>query len=45
LDHDPEPDQKLVPQGIWDVTSCLLSIFIATSNGTSDFFAGSRSQC
>jgi hypothetical protein len=22
-----------------DLTSCLLSIFIATSNGTSDFFA------
>jgi hypothetical protein len=35
-DHDPEPDQKLVPQGILDLTSCLLSIFIATSNGTSD---------
>ncbi len=35
-DHDPEPEQKLVPQGILDVTSCLLSIFIATSNGTSD---------
>ena len=27
-DHDPEPDQKLVPQGILDLTSCLLSIFI-----------------
>lgn len=36
-DHDPEPDQKLVPQGILDLTSGLLSIFIATSNGTSDF--------
>lgn len=36
-DHDPEPEQKLVPQGILDVTSCLLSIFIGTSNGTSDF--------
>ena len=34
-DHDPEPEQKLVPQGILDLTSCLLSIFIATSNGTS----------
>src|SRR3954463_9881074 len=31
LDHDPEPEQKLVPQGILDVTSCLLSIFIAIS--------------
>jgi Rhodopirellula transposase DDE domain len=39
LDHDPEPEQKLVPQGILDLTSGLLSIFIATSNGTSDFFA------
>ena len=36
-DHDPEPEQKLVPQGILDVRSGLLSIFIATSNGTSDF--------
>ena len=36
-DHDPEPEQKLVPQGILDLTSGLLSIFIATSNGTSDF--------
>jgi Rhodopirellula transposase DDE domain len=35
-DHDPELDQKLVPQGNLDLTSCLLSIFIATSNGTSD---------
>ena len=39
LDHDPEPERKLVPQGILDVTSCLLSIFIGTSNGTSDFIA------
>src|SRR3954451_19480413 len=38
-DHDPEPKQKLIPQGILDLTSCLLSIFIATSNATSDFFA------
>ena len=37
LDHDPEPERKLIPQGILDLTSCLLSIFIATSNGTSDF--------
>ena len=44
LDHDPEPEQKLVPQGILDVTSCLLSIFIATSNGTSDFFADCLEQ-
>jgi hypothetical protein len=39
LDHDPEPEQKLVPQGILDVTSCLLSLFIGTSKGTSDFIA------
>jgi len=38
-DHDPQPEQKLVPQGILDLTSSLLSIFIATSNATSDFFA------
>ena len=44
LDHDPEPEQKLVPQGILDVTSCLLSIFIAISNGTSDFFADCLEQ-
>ena len=43
-DHDPEPEQKLVPQGILDLTSCLLSIFIATSNGTSDFFADCLEQ-
>src|SRR5947209_11030305 len=39
LDHDPEPERKLIPQGILDLTSCLLSIFIGTSNGTSDLFA------
>src|SRR4051812_30271972 len=44
LDHDPEPKQKLVPQGIFDLTSCLLSIFIATSNATSDFFADCLEQ-
>jgi hypothetical protein len=44
LDHDPEPEKKLVPQGILDVTSCLLSIFIGTSNGTSDFFADCLEQ-
>jgi hypothetical protein len=38
-DHDPEPAKKLVPHGILDVTSGGLSIFIGTSNGTSDFFA------
>jgi len=43
-DHDPEPEKKLVPQGILDVTSCLLSIFIGTSNGTSDFIADCLEQ-
>jgi hypothetical protein len=38
-DHDPEADQKLVPYGILEVTLGLLSIFIGTSNGTSDFMA------
>jgi Rhodopirellula transposase DDE domain len=44
LDHDPEPEQKLVPQGILDVGSGLLSIFIGTSNGTSDFIADCLEQ-
>jgi transposase len=43
-DHDPEPEKKLVPQGILDVTSCLLSLFIGTSKGTSDFFADCLEQ-
>ena len=43
-DHDPEAEQKLVPQGILDVTSGLLSIFIGTSNGTSDFMADCLEQ-
>ena len=44
LDHDPEPEQKLIPQGILDLTSCSLSIFIGTSNGTSDFLADCLDQ-
>jgi hypothetical protein len=44
LDHDPEPEQKRVPQGILDVLSGLLSIFIGTSNGTSDFLADCLEQ-
>jgi hypothetical protein len=43
-DHDPEPEKKLVPQGILDVTSGGLSIFIGTSNGTSDFVADCLDQ-
>ena len=44
LDHDPEPEQKLVPQGILDVLAGLLSLFIGTSNGTSDFIADCLEQ-
>ena len=44
LDHDPQAKPKLIAQGILDVTSCLLSIFIAISNGTSDFFADCLEQ-
>jgi len=43
-DHDPEAEQKLVPYGILDVTLGLLSIFIGTSNGTSDFMADCLEQ-
>jgi len=43
-DHDPEPEKKLVPHGILNVTAGLLSIFIGTSNGTSDFFADCLEQ-
>jgi hypothetical protein len=43
-DHVPEPEKKLVPQGILDVTSGGLSIFFGTSNGTSDFFADCLDQ-
>jgi hypothetical protein len=43
-DHDPEPEKKLVPYGILDVISGLLSIFIGTSNGTSDFMADCLEQ-
>jgi len=44
LDHDPKPEQKLVPQGILDVLAGLLSIFIGTSNGTSDFLVDCLEQ-
>jgi hypothetical protein len=44
LDHDPEPEQKLVPYGILDVTLGVLSLFIGTSKGTSDFFADCLDQ-
>jgi hypothetical protein len=43
-DHDPEPEKKLVPHGILNVTAGLLSIFIGTSNGTSDFMVDCLEQ-
>ena len=43
-DHDPEPEQKLVPQGILDVVAGLMSIFIGTSNGTGDFLVDCLEQ-
>lgn len=43
-DHDPEAERKLVPYGILDVTLGLLSLFIGTSNGTSDFMADCLEQ-
>ncbi len=42
-DHDPEPEQKLVPQDV-DVLAGLVSIFIGTSNGTSDFLVDCLEQ-
>jgi hypothetical protein len=36
-DHDMNPEAKLVPYGILDVLSGLLTIFFGTSNETSDF--------
>ena len=44
LDHDTQAKQKLVPHGILNVSSGLLSIFIGTSNGTSDFIADCLEQ-
>src|SRR4051812_16903849 len=43
-DHDPEPERKLVPQGILDLTSGVLSLFIGPSNATSDFLADCLDQ-
>jgi Rhodopirellula transposase DDE domain len=43
-DHDPEPEEKLVPHGILNVTAGLLSLFIGTSNGTGDFMADCLEQ-
>ena len=44
LDHDTELMTKLVPYGILNVTSGLLSIFIGTSNQTSDFIVDCLEQ-
>ncbi len=44
LDHDTQAKKKLVPYGILDVTSSLLSIFIGTSNETSDFIVDCLEQ-
>src|SRR5208337_840372 len=44
LDHDTQAKKKLVPYGILDVTSSLLSIFIGTSNETSDFIVDCLKQ-
>jgi hypothetical protein len=43
-DHDPEAQKKLIPYGILDVTSGSLTIYIGTSNGTSDFMADCLEQ-
>jgi hypothetical protein len=44
VDHDTQPKQKLVPYGILNVTAGLLSIFIGTSNETSDFIVDCLEQ-
>jgi hypothetical protein len=44
LDHDTQAKKKLVPYGILDVTSSLLSIFIGTSHETSDFIVDCLEQ-
>jgi hypothetical protein len=43
-DHDPEAEKKLIPYGILDVSLGSLTIFIGTSNGTSDFIADCLEQ-
>ncbi len=44
MDHDTQPKKKLVPYGILTVTAGLLSIFIGTSNETSDFIVDCLEQ-
>ncbi len=44
LDHDLRPEQKLVPFGILEVLSGLLTIIFGTSRETSDFIADCLQQ-
>ena len=44
LDHDTEPKQKMVPYGILNVTTSLLSLFLGTSHETSDFIVDCLEQ-
>jgi hypothetical protein len=44
LDHDTQLKEKLVPYGILNVTVGLLTIFIGTSNETSDFITDCLEQ-
>jgi hypothetical protein len=44
LDHDIQAKKKLVPYGILNVTTGLLTIFIGTSNETSDFIVDCLEQ-
>jgi hypothetical protein len=44
LDHETQAKKKLVPQGILDVTTGLLTILIGTSHGTSDFIVDCLEQ-
>jgi Rhodopirellula transposase DDE domain len=44
LDHDTQLKEKLVPYGILNVTVGLLTVFIGTSNETSDFIADCLEQ-
>ena len=43
-DHDTQAKKKLVPYGILNVTTGLLTIFIGTSNETSDFIVDCLEQ-
>jgi Rhodopirellula transposase DDE domain len=44
LDHDTQLKKKLIPYGILNVTTGLLTIFIGTSNETSDFIVDCLEQ-